>query len=622
MTKKSKIIILIERAQDYKLLSSLLERDYEIISPGKFPDKSLSLDLIIVDGLNLNRYKKILTDEKARVHPLFLPVLILTGKKDIDIAANFLWKTVDEMIVLPVNKTELYARVEMLLRTRKQSLELDYSLTALFKQSHEQLCEAIKTANVALWDWNLATNKVYFSPEWKKQIGFEINELSDELAEWFNRVHPEDLRYCQENIKDFIDNLRFGLSLEFRLQHKNGTYIWVYTQASLVFNEEGKPIRIVGSHVDITDRKNTEDKLKLYTRAIEQSPVSLNVTDTKGRIIYVNSGFTALSGYSSEEVIGKNPRILKSGMHSNDFYKEIWDTISNGRSWYGELCNKNKNGNLYWVQANISPVMDSSGRITHYIAVKEDITGKKKMVEELIVAKEKAEESDKLKTSFLHNISHEIRTPMNAIIGFSELLNEPILPMEERKQYIGIISKSSNQLLSIIDDILRIAILEAGQEKLNVSSFDINSKLKLLFEHYKTEAAKHNIDFWLELDNSNSQTFISTDEVKLYQVLSNLIGNAIKFTEKGHVKYGYFIKGDEIQFYVEDTGIGIHSKMHDEIFKRFRKVEITEASKYGGSGLGLSISKAYVEILGGKIWVNSKLNKGSKFYFTLPFSTT
>jgi hypothetical protein len=622
MTKKSKIIILIERAQDYKLLSSLLERDYEIISPGKFPDKSLSLDLIIVDGLNLNRYKKILTDEKARVHPLFLPVLILTGKKDIDIAANFLWKTVDEMIVLPVNKTELYARVEMLLRTRKQSLELDYSLTALFKQSHEQLCEAIKTANVALWDWNLATNKVYYSPEWKKQIGFEINELSDELAEWFNRVHPEDLRYCQENIKDFIDNLRFGLSLEFRLQHKNGTYIWVYTQASLVFNEEGKPIRIVGSHVDITDRKNTEDKLKLYTRAIEQSPVSLNVTDTKGRIIYVNSGFTALSGYSSEEVIGKNPRILKSGMHSIDFYKEIWDTISSGRSWYGELCNKNKNGNLYWVQANISPVMDSSGRITHYIAVKEDITGKKKMVEELIVAKEKAEESDRLKTSFLHNISHEIRTPMNAIIGFSELLNEPILPMEERKQYIGIISKSSNQLLSIIDDILRIAILEAGQEKLNVSSFDINSKLKLLFEHYKTEAAKHNIDFWLELDNSNSQTFISTDEVKLYQVLSNLIGNAIKFTEKGYVKYGYFIKGDEIQFYVEDTGIGIHSQMHDEIFKRFRKVEITEASKYGGSGLGLSISKAYVEILGGKIWVNSKLNKGSKFYFTLPFSTT
>ena len=195
-----------EQSRNCKLLSALLEKNYEIIQPEKFPDTTLNYDLIILDGITHNRYKDILAEEKARANPLFLPVLILSGKKDVDIAAGFLWKTVDELIVLPVNKTELHARVEMLLRTRKQSIELDYSHNRLIKQNREQLNLAIKAANVGLWDWNMETNKVYYSPEWKKQIGFEDNEISDELTEWSSRVHPDDIEQCQTIIKDYLKN--------------------------------------------------------------------------------------------------------------------------------------------------------------------------------------------------------------------------------------------------------------------------------------------------------------------------------------------------------------------------------------------------------------------------------
>ncbi len=617
MDRKSKILVLIEQSQDYKLLTTLLERDYEIISPETFPDETLYYDLIIINGLSHSRYKNILVEEKSRANPLFLPVLILTGKKDVDIAAGFLWKTVDELIVLPVNKTELHARVEMLLRTRKQSIELEYSHSRILKQNQEQLNLAVKAANVGLWDWNLETNKVYFSPEWKKQIGFEDNEISDELREWSDRVHPEDIERCVSIVNDYLKNPWPDYNLEFRFRHKSGTYLWIYTQASLIYNDEGKPVRMLGSHVDITECKKNEAKLKLYTRALEQSPVSLNITDFNGNIIYVNSGFTKLSGYSFEEVVGKKPRFLNSGIQTNEFYKELWETITAGNNWMGELCNKNKNGNLYWVQANISPVFDSKGNITNFVAIKEDITEKKKMVDELIVAKEKAEESDNLKTAFIHNISHEIRTPLNAIVGFSGFLSDPKLSSEKRAQFTDIIIQSSDQLLSIIDDIFKVATLEAGQEKVHIKEFELNSKLQLLYNQYRIKAAKQNIDLKVKLLEPDTQFFITTDETKLTQILSNLISNAIKFTKQGYVNFGYSLKGNTLEFFVEDTGIGIPAQMHDEIFKRFRQVETMVARIYGGSGLGLSISKAYVELMGGKIWLKSEVEKGSTFYFTI-----
>lgn len=244
----------------------------------------------------------------------------------------------------------------------------------------------------------------------------------------------------------------------------------------------------------------------------------------------------------------------------------------------------------------------------------------RKHLNKLRSAQRNAEESDQLKTAFLHNISHEIRTPMNSIVGFSELLNNPDLDFERRQNYTEIITQSSDGLLSIITDIVDIATIEAGQARLNETETNLNKMLRQLYEQFSLKVQQKQFSFSYKHSLADDDALIRTDSVKLLAILTNLIGNAMKFTQKGHVIFGYTKKENTLEFYVEDTGIGIPSGMHDEIFKRFRQVELTDDRQFGGSGLGLAISKAYVEMLGGKIWLTSILGKGSVFYFTIPYN--
>ncbi|MFP4366564.1 MAG: response regulator [Bacteroidales bacterium] len=237
---------------------------------------------------------------------------------------------------------------------------------------------------------------------------------------------------------------------------------------------------------------------------------------------------------------------------------------------------------------------------------------------ELIRAKERAEESDRLKTAFLNNISHEIRTPMNAITGFSELINTPGLSPEKLRNFTDVIIKSGKQLLSIITDIISIASVEAGQEKLIKKETNINSLCNLVLEQYSSRAQENNVDLSFKSTLNENEAVIITDETKLLQILGNITGNAIKFTEEGSVQFGCKFQNDELLFYVKDTGIGIPREMHKEIFKRFRQANGPSSKEYGGSGLGLSIAKAYLDLLGGKIWLDSAPGKGSEFYFSIP----
>ena len=236
----------------------------------------------------------------------------------------------------------------------------------------------------------------------------------------------------------------------------------------------------------------------------------------------------------------------------------------------------------------------------------------------LTVAKEKAEESDRLKTAFLHNISHEIRTPLNAIIGFSGFLDQPDISEAERKEYIDIIFQSNNQLLSIINDILNISHIETGQAKLKITPVDINKVLKNLHRQFLPEAERKKVSIRIGKHRQDCKAIVQTDESKLIQILSNLISNALKFTDEGYVEFGYECRSDHVEFYVEDTGIGIAASEQPRIFERFYQVDKKESRNYGGTGLGLPISKGYAELLGGKIWLKSELNSGSAFYFTIP----
>jgi signal transduction histidine kinase len=233
-------------------------------------------------------------------------------------------------------------------------------------------------------------------------------------------------------------------------------------------------------------------------------------------------------------------------------------------------------------------------------------------------AEQKAIESDKLKTAFLQNISHEIRTPMNSIVGFSELLKDKNLSEPEKDQYLEMISKSSDQLLNIVNEVLDISLIETGNLSVNLKRVQLNNLIKEIYLSYKPLINKE-ISFTMSTGLSDSLSLILTDVIKIRQIISNLLNNGIKFTDKGHIGFGYILADNDLQFFIEDTGIGIAADFHEKVFERFLKAGIDDQKLYEGVGLGLAICKGNVDLLKGKIWMESELGKGSKFFFTIPY---
>ena len=278
---------------------------------------------------------------------------------------------------------------------------------------------------------------------------------------------------------------------------------------------------------------------------------------------------------------------------------------------------------MIWESASISPITNNEGQITHFLAIKEDITEKKKILEELIKAKDKAEESDQLKSAFLANMSHEIRTPMNGILGFAELLKLPDLSGEEQKYYLDIIEKSGQRMLNIINDIVDISRIESGQMNISTSLTNVNEQMEDIYTFFKPEAEKKGLQIILKNKLPDIMANLETDQQKLYAILTNLIKNAIKYTNSGTIEFGYnlkdggSVKSDVMEFFVKDTGIGISKNRQTAVFERFIQSDIQDKKAKEGAGLGLSIAKAFVEMQGGKIWVKSDEGKGSTFFFTL-----
>jgi PAS domain S-box-containing protein len=368
------------------------------------------------------------------------------------------------------------------------------------------------------------------------------------------------------------------------------------------------------------DRKQTEEKIRQLSQAVEQSPVTIVITNINGEIEYANPKFVETTGYTIEEVVGKNPRFLKSGHTSTNEYTELWQTLSGGKEWHGEFHNKKKDGSFFWESATISPIINAQGESTHFIAIKEDITERKIAEQELINAKLRAEESDRLKLAFLANMSHEIRTPMNGILGFTELLKAPHLTGDEQQEYINIIEKSGKRMLNIINDIISISKIESGLIEVSLSETNINEEIKYIHNFFQPETKQKGIHLYISKELPTKYSIIKTDREKLYAILSNLVKNAIKFTNEGGIEFGCEKKGKNIEFFVKDSGIGISNSQKNVVFERFRQANETISRSHEGSGLGLAISKAYVEMLGGKIRVESEEGKGSTFYFTIPYN--
>jgi len=375
-----------------------------------------------------------------------------------------------------------------------------------------------------------------------------------------------------------------------------------------------------------TQRKLTEEFLLMFRMGIEKSGDAVFLTEPNGAIVYVNPAFEKIFGFTKEETIGKTPRILKSENSDQDYYINFWNSLLAKKPVIHEIINKTKDGRLLSFEASINPIINEQGKTIGYLAIERDITERKLAEQELIISKEKAEESDRLKSAFLANMSHEIRTPMNGILGFAELLKEPGLTGEDKQEYIGIIENSGVRMLNIINDIIDISKIEAGLMKLEMKESNINEQIEYIYTFFKPEMEVKGIKFSLKNTLPAKEAIIKTDREKLYAILTNLVKNAIKYTNEGSIEFGYnrvetLYAPSLMQFYVKDTGMGIPKDRQSAIFERFIQADITDKMARQGAGLGLSISKAYVEMLGGKIWVESKVGIGSTFYFTLPYNT-
>lgn len=371
---------------------------------------------------------------------------------------------------------------------------------------------------------------------------------------------------------------------------------------------------------DITKMKESEIELKKFYTAIEQSSSDIIITNKDAIIEYVNPRFSELTGYTKKEVIGLNPRLLKSGNKSREEYVQMWKTLTSGKSWHGEFLNKKKNGDLFWESAIISPITNENRIITNYIAIMDDITNQKQMIEELIKAKEKAEEMNKIKASFFANMSHELRTPFVGILGFAELLSEMVTDPEALSMVNAII-KSSKRLTDTLNKILDLSKLELDEVKPEFHPVDINELLSDTYNLFINSFDKNSINYKLELLSNN--LIINSDEKLLRGILINLINNAIKYTIKGEIIVSSKIiskKGKKfLHLIVSDTGIGIPKEKQEVIFEAFRQASEGYNRSFEGTGLGLTIVKKYIDILNGNLLLNSEPGIGTTFIIQLPF---
>lgn len=654
------------------------------------------------------------------------------------------------------------------------------------KKSEERLNMALQATKLGLWDWNLVNDEVYYSPIWFSMLGYGPDELPQVLNTWTSLQHPDDSKSSMRKVMEVIKNRETSFEIEFRLKHKNGSYIWIRAIGKAVgYDRDGNTIRLTGTHEKIDERKRNEQvkqvlfdisnavsttqsldelygkireslgkvldttncflalyneeadtltlpfmedekdsftefparktltsfvirtgeaqlidierekelirkgeiepvgapcvswlgvPLKLdektigvyavqsysedvvYTdsdagllefasdqialaierrrqqddlkvtqekqrRVFESSPDPMIVVDPSAMILDFNSAFVDVFDVVPEVVYGE--KVFRF-IHPSDWRQAIRDF---NETWkLGYLKNLEyqivrPDGAVFDGEVSSGAIHRSDGTQESMVLILKNITERKHAERNLLEAKYKAEESDRLKTAFLSNMSHEIRTPMNAIVGFSDLLSDDTLSVEDRRDFIAQINQGADDLMRLIDDIIDIAKIEAGQVNVHIAECfirDLYKELHLMFLQNIKRSGKEHVAISVKWEWPVSELAIYTDPFRLKQILVNLLGNAVKFTEEGEIVLGIEEHPEGILFYVKDSGIGIREEKQKVIFHRFMQGHENKTKLYGGTGLGLAISKNLTEILGGRIGLDSVSGEGSTFWFVLP----
>jgi len=522
---------------------------------------------------------------------------------------------------------------------------------------------AIDGSGDGLWDWNIGTGEVYFSDRWKTMLGFEEGDIPDTLASWEKLVHPDDAPQVMRDIQAHLDGRTDYYTNEHRMRCKDGSYKWILDRGKVVeASADGKPLRMIGTHSDLTDKKLTEqvliqserearaalNELRQQKFALDQHAI-VAITDIQGNITYANDKFCDISGYAREDLLGQNHRILNSGIHPQSFFKQMYRTIARGQVWQGEICNRARQGHLYWVGTTIVPFLGADGKPQAYIAIRTDITERKLTESELeihrvhleemvaqrtseaIQAKLAAERANQAKSMFLANMSHELRTPMHAILSFGKMgmkkAEEPGTGTEKLRQYFDRIVQSGDRLLLLLNDLLDLSKLEAGKMVLHTGQHLIADLVRETLHEVGVLAENKGIT--LDTTGIPNTLVAEYDAPRMGQVLRNLLSNAIKFSPQQSTIH---LSAEPVQlqgrraedaarpglkFEVCDAGVGIPDDELKSIFEKFMQSSKTRTGA-GGTGLGLAICHEIVEAHQGRIYAVNRPEGGACLIFEIP----
>ncbi|MCY1723126.1 PAS domain-containing protein [Prolixibacteraceae bacterium Z1-6] len=654
------------------------------------------------------------------------------------------------------NAIKMIGTIQNISDQKLKELEL-LDAKAKAEESTERFELAMQVTLDGPYDWNLVTNEIYFSDRWKEILGYKPDELPNNFSVWEKLTDPDGVKKSYEMLTRHIAGELDKFELEFKMKHKNGHWVDILSRAIAHFNAEGKAVRVVGTHIDITESKKAEKQLKeneiRFRKLIEHLPIGIAIYEAVDngndfKFIDVNNTALAILNSSKKELIGhtilnsfsdkfimplfevlrkvhatgkdkfipsfyykdsiregwrenyiyklqtgeivaifrdttelknaeeslkkQNAELIKAKLtaeHNQKRFKALHDASFGGIAIHdrGKIidCNRGlskltglkrkeligmdgllliakrsrkmvfnrilaeykkpyeaiglrKNGEEYplRIEGRMIPYEGKTVRVVEF----RDISDIKRAEYELIDAKEKAEESDRLKSAFLANMSHEIRTPMNGILGFTSLLQEPGLTGEQLQSYINIIKKSGDRMLQTVNDIIEVSKIETGQVTVSLAEVNVWDLLDFQYNFFKPEAERKGLKLFVEKDSLMNEHAVYTDEIKLNSILINLIKNAIKYSSKGSITIACKKTTSHIRFSVKDEGIGIPANRQIAIFDRFVQADIEDRRVHQGSGLGLTITKSYANMLGGEVWVESNEGKGSTFYATIAYN--
>ncbi|TIC83409.1 PAS domain-containing hybrid sensor histidine kinase/response regulator [Crenobacter intestini] len=489
--------------------------------------------------------------------------------------------------------------------TRRKNLETHFAF-------------AIDGAGEGVWDLNLSSGQVQFSGHYEAMLGYAQGELAPNLDSWLAMLHPNDRLGTQTAFFSYLAGQQNTYSVEFRLQHKAGHYIWIHSRGTIVeCGADGAPLRVIGLHADISARKRTEEALQLFRRLVEGSGQAIRVADAAHRIVYVNPAYERMVGMRGEDVLGRRFDCIATSEASATVFPQIVAAVEAGGSWQGLAPLRRADGSTFFSLSNVQPIRDAhDGSLLYSFNTFTDHSEELARSQELEAALEQANAANLAKSNFLSSMSHELRTPLNAVIGFAQMLEFDEALDTDQQDNVAEILKAGRHLLALINEVLDLAKIEAGRVELSPEPVDARELIDECVQLVLPLAHARGIT----LAPSVVSGAMQGDRVRLKQVLLNLLSNAIKYNrDGGSVRLASRVQDGRLTLEVTDTGPGIPAAKLGGLFEPFNRLG-AENSAIEGSGIGLSICKRLVELMGGEIGASSEEGIGSRFHFSLPLA--